>query len=121
MAITGALDLRVVYRVALEEIVTQLKVDAACILIYNPHDNSLEIVAEKGFSRTSIGRSLSARETTAGRVFREHKIHYIPDLRELDKDEFIRRDFMVEEGYLLLRCPSGGEGKAAWGAGGLSA
>ena len=100
MAITGSLDLRVVYRVALEEIVTQLKVDAACILIHNPHDNSLEIVAEKGFSRTSIGRSLYARETTAGRVFREHKIVHIPDLREVDRDKFSRRDFMVEQGFI---------------------
>ena len=100
MAITGSLDLRVVYRVALEEIVTQLKVDAACILIYNPHTNSLEVVAERGFRRTSLGTVISINETTAGRVFREHKIVHIPDLREVDKDEFARRDFMVEEGFI---------------------
>jgi len=100
MAITGALDLRVVYRVALEEIVTQLKVDAACILFHNPHTNSLEVVAERGFRRTSVGTSLSISETTAGRIFREQKIVYFPDLREVDRHEFYRRDFMVEQGFI---------------------
>jgi len=100
MAITGSLDLRVVYQVALEEITTQLKIDAACILIHNPYGNFLEVVAERGFTRTSAGRILSALGTSAGRVFREQKIVHIPDLREVDNDEFARRDFMLEQGLV---------------------
>jgi len=49
MAIAGSLDLRVIYNVALNEIISQLDVDAATILSVDVHSQRLEYAAGKGF------------------------------------------------------------------------
>ncbi len=49
-AITASLDLRVTLNVLLEQALTQLKVDAACVLLMDPETLTLKYVAGRGFS-----------------------------------------------------------------------
>lgn len=101
MAITGSLDLRVIYRVALDEIVKNLQVDAAAILRMNPSTQVLELVAERGFRTNKIKAfRVPTGEGTAGRIAVEGEIVHIPDLSKVDSKEFWRRDVLVEEGFV---------------------
>lgn len=101
MAISGTLDIRIVYRVALDEIMKELKLDGALILTLNPHTDTLEFADGRGFQGKEIQLiHVSAEEATAGRVVRELRIIHIPDLSEVDKKVFTRRDLMLKEGFV---------------------
>jgi len=101
-AITGSLDLRLVTRVALEEITKQLKVDAACILQLNPHTLTLEYLDGKGFRKRGIEETrLSLKDTTAGRVVKERKVIFIKDLANVDDRIFTTRAHLLkDEGFV---------------------
>ncbi|RPI31533.1 MAG: GAF domain-containing protein [Chloroflexota bacterium] len=81
MAITASLDLRVTLDVLLDQVITQLHVDAADILLLRPHSQILEYAASRGFLSTAITRSrLHLNEGYAGRAARERQTLAIPDL-----------------------------------------
>jgi len=101
MAITGALDMRVVYRVALDEIVSQLKLDAASIVSVHPDSGRMEIVASRGLGKKLAGvRYLPIEEPTARRVVSELKTIHIPDLTKVSSEAFLRRDLLLKEGFI---------------------
>ncbi|RPI35032.1 MAG: GAF domain-containing protein [Chloroflexota bacterium] len=81
MAITGNMDLKVVLSVLLEQVLTQLQVDAADIILYNQHSQMLDYAAGRGFrfdtithSSTRLGKGL------AGRVALEQRLIQVLDL-----------------------------------------
>jgi len=101
LAISGSLDLRVVYSVALDEIVKNLQVDAAAILRMNPSTQVLELVAKRGFRTNKIEVfKVPIGEGTAGRIVVEGEIVHIPDISRVDSKELTRRDVLVEEGFV---------------------
>jgi PAS domain S-box-containing protein/putative nucleotidyltransferase with HDIG domain len=69
MAINGSVDLHVTLNVSLEQVVSQLQVDAAAVLILNPSLNVLEYGAGRGFRTPYIEcTSLRPGEGFAGTV-----------------------------------------------------
>lgn len=74
-AISASLDLRIMLKVLLDNVVTQLGVDAAAVLLLKPHQQMLEYAAGRGFRSTAIERTRwRLREGQAGRAAREQKM-----------------------------------------------
>jgi HD-GYP domain-containing protein (c-di-GMP phosphodiesterase class II) len=81
MAISSSFDLRVTLNVLLDQITSQLEVDAACVLMYNAHTRSLEYAAGRGFGEVPSGNnSLRLDQSLAGRAALERRLIHIPNL-----------------------------------------
>ena len=101
MAITGNLDLRVVTRVALEEIVRQLKVDAAAILLLDSYTQQLEYLDANGFYTSRIKKIRIPLGNGAYRqMVQDRKVTYIADLSRDGDQIFLQRSFLKEEGFV---------------------
>ncbi len=99
MAISGSTDLRVTLNVALDEIVNQLGIDAACILRLDPHTQTLEYAAGRGFRTHTIEKSLvRLGEGHAGRAALERRPAHIADLSATGA-EFARAGLLASEGF----------------------
>jgi putative nucleotidyltransferase with HDIG domain len=73
--ISASTNLRLALRTILAEITTQLQVDAADVLLLNPHLQTLEYAAGRGFRTKGIERSrLRLGEGHAGRAALERKV-----------------------------------------------
>jgi putative nucleotidyltransferase with HDIG domain len=99
MAITASMDLRVTFNVILDQIMARLKVDAAAILLLDPHLQALEYAAGRGFRTKAIQQvSLRLGEGLAGRAVMEHQLLGVAHLRETlsgtERDAALR-----EEGF----------------------
>jgi PAS domain S-box-containing protein len=69
IAVASSLDLQVTLNVFLEQVTSQLSVDATDILLLNPHLQTLEYAAGRGFRGTSIRRvNLRVGEDSAGKA-----------------------------------------------------
>ncbi|MFH1907271.1 MAG: HD domain-containing phosphohydrolase [Chloroflexota bacterium] len=103
-AISGSLDLRLTLSIVLEQVASQLNVDAADVLLLNPHTQTLEYSAGRGFRSNAIQRSrLRLGEGHAGRAALERKIVSTPDLPASGK-EFIRAPLLAGEGFITYHC-----------------
>lgn len=99
MAIAGSLDLRVIYNVALNEIISQLDVDAATILSVDVHSQRLEYAAGKGFYTTAIEHtSIALGESPAGRAALEQVVIFLPDSNNHDK--LVRKEMLADEKFV---------------------
>jgi len=79
---------------------TQLHVDAAAVLLLNPHTQMLEYAAMKGFRNDAIRHSrLRVGEGVAGRAALERRSIGIPDLQE-GGSEFKRMPLIEGEGFI---------------------
>ena len=100
MAITSSLDLRVTLGVILDQVNTQLSVDAADVLLFNPHTQTLEYAAGRGFrSRTRQYSHLRLGEGPAGRAALERSTVRIPNLAE-DAVAQLRTSMVADEGFV---------------------
>jgi response regulator RpfG family c-di-GMP phosphodiesterase len=74
IAITSSMDISLSLAVVLEHVTKQLRVDAAAVLLMNPHMQALELAARRGFTSDS-GRNLRVRlgEGYAGRAALERR------------------------------------------------
>ncbi len=100
MAISSTLDLRVTLNVLLEEAVRQLGMDAADILLLNPHTNLLEWTAGNGFySRALRCTKLKIGEGYAGDAVLRRKIVSIADLSEAGNG-FKRSPLLTQENFV---------------------
>jgi putative nucleotidyltransferase with HDIG domain len=84
MAITASLDLRVTLNVFLDQVTTQLHVDAAAVLVLSQASQTLAYAAQRGF-HTEIVRQTRLRlgEGHAGRVALERRTIEVADMRDL--------------------------------------
>ena len=99
-AIAGSLDLNLTLHVVLEQTKTELNVDAAAVLLFNPHTQILEFAAGIGFRNKAIERSrLRLGEGHGGRAALERKTVSIPNLLE-NTAEFIRAPLIADEGFV---------------------
>lgn len=89
-AIANSLDLRLVLDVLLDQVINQLKVDAAAVLLYEPYSQSLEFAAVRGFRTSALQHtSLRLGDGFAGRAALERRIIHVPDLQRGQTD-FLR-------------------------------
>lgn len=100
LAIAGSFDLRLTFSVALDEITAQLGMDAAAILLFNPHTVILEYAAWRGF-RTGAIQHLHLRlgEGYAGRAALERRTIHIPCLPEAERDS-VQAPLLADEGFI---------------------
>jgi signal transduction histidine kinase/CheY-like chemotaxis protein/putative methionine-R-sulfoxide reductase with GAF domain len=81
IAISSSFDLRVILDIVLQQVVLQLGVDAAAILLLNPHDQTMEYAASRGFHSNALHYTrLKLSEGYAGRAVRERLTVHIPGL-----------------------------------------
>jgi PAS domain S-box-containing protein len=83
MAISGSLDLRITLSLILDEVAKQLGVDAADVLLLNPHTQMLEYAAARGFRTEGVTRTrVRLGEGYAGRAAMHRRTHTIANLTE---------------------------------------
>ena len=101
MAITGSFDLRVVTKVALDEIIKQLNVDAAAILLLDPYTQTLEYLDAMGFHFDEIKKTrIPVGSGISGRAVQERKTIHIADLSRIDAQVFMQNDLVKKEGFV---------------------
>jgi HD-GYP domain-containing protein (c-di-GMP phosphodiesterase class II)/putative methionine-R-sulfoxide reductase with GAF domain len=99
-AVTASLDLRVTLSILLEQVTTQLGVDASCILLLHPHTHSLEFNAGRGFRTQAIERTqLRVGEDFAGRAALDRRPVSIHNLATVGAS-FKRTALLTEEGFV---------------------
>lgn len=106
--IASSFDLRNILNILLRHTTEQLGVDAASILLFDPHTQMLEHVAGRGF-RTNKQSQLKLRlgESLAGRAAAERKVIAVPALDELresvnDSELLKDEDFKVYYAHPLI-------------------
>jgi PAS domain S-box-containing protein/putative nucleotidyltransferase with HDIG domain len=100
LAITSSLDIRVVINVLLDQVVTQLEVDAAAFLLLNPHTQILEYAGGRGFRKSSIDQShLQLGQGLAGQVAFERQPVSIPNLSQV-QDQYTRGTLIAGEDFV---------------------
>jgi HD-GYP domain-containing protein (c-di-GMP phosphodiesterase class II) len=98
--ITSSLDLRVTLNVFLEQISPQHDVDAAAILLFNPHTQILEFGAGGGFRTRGIEETRERLgEGSAGEAAGERRLLYLAEL-DKDPDRFSRHQLVAGEGFV---------------------
>lgn len=99
LAITASLDLRVTLTVLLDQVVTQLTVDAAAILLLNPFTNRLEYADGRGFRTTAMQKTeLLLGECSAGRAALDRRTVAVPNLRA--STQFTRAGLLQGEEFV---------------------
>lgn len=99
-AITGSLDPRVTFNVLLDQVTSQLGVDAADILYHDPHSRTLNFAAGRGFRTEALQHtSLKLGEGYAGRAALDQSVVHIQDIGAED-GEFARSPNLRLEGFV---------------------
>ena len=100
IAISSSLDLRLTLRVLVSQITSRLRVDAAAVLMLEPHSRRLQFAAASGFRTPGIEHSsLRLGEGYAGRAALERQGIFVPDLREVG-NQFVRAALVADEGFV---------------------
>ncbi len=82
-AVNSSLELQITLDVLLSEVTSQLKIDAASILLMNQQTQTLEYVVSKGFRSSALKYTrLKLGESNAGRAAIEKRVICIPNLKE---------------------------------------
>jgi len=99
-AITASLDLRVTLNILLDQVTTQLRVEAASVLLLQPHSQMLEYAAGRGFWQSTITQTqIYLGEGPTGQAALERRLISIPDLRQVSK-QFGRAKFLASEMFV---------------------
>jgi len=99
-AITGSMDLNITLSVLLDQVISQLGVDAADVLLLNKFTSTLEISTSKGLSTPALRyTNLSVGKGFAGRVALERKTIFIPDI-SLEKDDYDKSKHLQNENFI---------------------
>jgi PAS domain S-box-containing protein/putative nucleotidyltransferase with HDIG domain len=99
-AINFSFDLNLSLTTLLTHVIVQLGVDAADVLMFNPHSRTLEYVAGRGFHTRAIELARQPLgEGYAGRAAQERSIVHIPDLAK-EHDNFLRKILLAGENFV---------------------
>ncbi|MBI5842502.1 MAG: PAS domain S-box protein [Chloroflexi bacterium] len=99
-AIAGSMDVNFVFKVILDRVISQLAVDAAVILLYNPAAQALEYSTGRGFRTEALQHTrLPLGEGYAGRAAQARQMVHIPDLQGR-KTDFLRSPTFSQEGFV---------------------
>lgn len=100
MAINASMDLRVTLNILLEQIVSQLSVDAASILLYNEKTHLLNYAAQYALRSNQIpNESIRLGQGLAGRAALERQTISIPNLQDTGYDD-IPEYWLTVENFL---------------------
>jgi putative nucleotidyltransferase with HDIG domain len=96
VAISSSFDLKMILSVVLDNVIRELGVDAASILLLRAESRMLEFAAGSGFWTRSIETgSLAVGDGLPGRAILERDVTYIEDLRA--SHEGIRRAYLLKD------------------------
>ena len=99
-AIAGSLDLNLTLNVVLEQVKTQLNIDAAAVLLLNPHTQILEFTSGFGFRSKAIEQSRQRLgEGLGGRAALERRTMSVTNLLE-NSTHFVRASLLADEGFV---------------------
>lgn len=97
-AIVGSMDLHIVLNVLLEQVTTLLGVDAATVLLFNPHTQGLTCAASRGFYLNDMDSfRVQLGESYACRTVIERRINYISDLSKATTPFFYNKQLENEK------------------------
>jgi putative nucleotidyltransferase with HDIG domain len=100
LVISSTRDLQVTLNLVLDQIIKQLSVDAASILLTRPASGRLEFVAGEGFYSRNIEFSdTRIGEGYAGQALLERRTVRVPDLRN-ENERFLRRGLLADEEFV---------------------
>jgi PAS domain S-box-containing protein len=112
IAITGSVDLRISLGTVLEQVISQLGVDAANALVLNPYTLTLDFIAGRGFRTTALQNThLRLGEGYAGLAALENRIIPIPDLRNRRTDILRSPAFGQEDFVTYYAVPLTAQGR----------
>jgi PAS domain S-box-containing protein len=113
-AMTSSADLRVILDVVVEQVMGLSHLDAAAVLLLNPHANRLEYIAARGLKANQAvhSRVSLADDCLPSRALREHRHIYVPDLN-LAETDLINLGELVSQGFVsYLAEPLEAKGKS---------
>jgi PAS domain S-box-containing protein len=100
LAISSSMDLRVSLNIVLEQVIKQLGVDAASVLLWRSEYGRLEFAAGRGFRTRNIeSSSLRPGEGHAGRAAFDKRIIQGEDLT-IHPEQFTRRELLASEEFV---------------------
>ncbi len=99
MAITGSLDLRVTLDVILDKVTSQLRVDAADVLLTRAGGHTLDYAAGRGFRTAAPTASPRLRQEYAARAALERRPVIIPDVSAAPAG-LLLPDWLGTEGFV---------------------
>ena len=100
VAITSSLDLNMTLNIMLEQVLAQLHVDAAAVLLVSPHSQVLTYAAGRGFRTAALQRArVRIGEAYAGQVALRRETISLPDLRQENAQSRIA-SMLAEEGFV---------------------
>lgn len=99
-AIAGSMDLHLSLKTVLDQACAQLHVDAADVLLLDPHTQTLEYAAGYGFRTGALQFTrLRLGQGHAGQAGLQRQVVHIPDLRNHTTD-FLRSPLLASEGFI---------------------
>ena len=99
LAISSVFDLQITLKLLISEVIKQLEVDAASVLLIQPASGRLEYVAGQGFYTPNIeSTSLRIGEGNAGKAILERRIVQVLDLKKSD-GKFVRAQLLADEDF----------------------
>jgi PAS domain S-box-containing protein len=85
LAISGSIDLEIVLNVLLDQVLSQLHVEAADILLLNPQSGMLEYKVGRGFYQNKIKQSaIRIGQGYSGKAALDHQVSFLPALASLE-------------------------------------
>jgi len=103
MAITASMDLNVTLAVLLDQVVSQLNVDAADILLVNEYTQRLQFVVSRGFRTTALKDvELALGEGTAGKSALDRRTIALPAFE--NSNIFTRQNMIEAEEFVSYYC-----------------
>ncbi|MGA2503509.1 MAG: GAF domain-containing protein [Anaerolineales bacterium] len=107
-AIGASVDTNVTLNIVLENIMTELKADAAAVLLFNPLTRMLEYASGRGFRAHSIeGLRLRLGEGLAGQSALQRRAINITDLQKTDEVEQVMEHPVSNSASLLVKYHEG--------------
>ncbi len=100
LAITSSFDLRVTLDIFLEQVIAQMEVDAAAVLLLNQPSQTLEYIISKGFLSSALKHTkLKIGESNAGLAALNREIVSIANLNE-GLEGFVRSTHFTDEKFV---------------------
>ena len=98
--INASLDLQLTLGIFVDQVISQLRVDAVAVILFNAHTQALEYSVGRGFRTQTFERTRQyLGEGKTGRVVLERRILHIANLREAG-EEIPPAAHLIDEGFL---------------------
>ena len=99
-AITGSVNLNLILKILIDQVITQLHADAASVLLLQKNLNMLEYIVSRGFRTRIIERSrIQLGEGYAGEAALQHRLISVPDLND-ENSTYAHSLNMTGEGFV---------------------